>query len=225
MAKRKRHRTVQVATAVDDPSDGPVSRILTTRTLMLGSLLLAALIPFLTALGNDFAYDDRTQILQNEFIRSISNVPKALVTEAWFWRQQQDKDPTKDNKATTPYYRPIFTVYLMLGWQLFQDSAGAWHFANVLMHLIVVFLVFVVIEKVTGEMWLAALSALIFAVHPLRSETVAWVSGLTDLLLAILLLSSFCPYLSLREKGAYKYLLGSFGLYLLAIFSKEPAAT
>src|SRR5262249_46728507 len=60
---------------------------------------------------------------------------------------------------------------------------------------------------------------------PLRSETVAWISGLTDLILAILLLSSFYLYMAFREKGGKKYLLGSLGLYLLAIFSKEPAAT
>src|SRR5215469_792696 len=163
MGRRKRPNTVLDAVAVEEPSKTAEQRGISKRTIIVGCLLAATFFPFLTALGNDFAYDDRTQILQNDFIRSISNVPKALVTEAWFWRQQQDKDPTKDNKATTPYYRPIFTIYLMLGWQLFQDSAGAWHFANVLMHLIAVFLVFVVLEKVTGELWLAALSALIFA--------------------------------------------------------------
>jgi tetratricopeptide (TPR) repeat protein len=191
----------------------------------VGCLLAATFVPFLTALGNDFAYDDRTQILQNEFIRSIANVPKALVTEAWFWRQQQDKDPNRDNKATTPYYRPVFTVYLMIGWQLFQDYATAWHFANILMHLIAVLLVFLVLEKITGDITLASIATIIFAIHPLRSETVAWISGLTDLILAILLLSSFYLYMFFRETNDKKYLAGSLGLYLLAIFSKEPAAT
>src|SRR5215813_8445578 len=216
MGKRKRSRIAHIPTAgTEAAAEGPVTRVVTTRNLVVLSILAATFISFASALGNDFAYDDRTQILQNEFIRSISNVPKALVTEAWFWRQQQDKDPNRDNKATTPYYRPVFTIYLMLGWQIFEESAGAWHFANVLMHLIAVFLVFLVIEKVTGEMRLAALSGLILAIHPLRSETVAWISGLTDLILAILLLSSFYLYMTLREKGAYKYLLGSLGLYLL----------
>jgi tetratricopeptide (TPR) repeat protein len=226
MGKRKRRSSVEAqAASVDDSFEGHLSRFTNTRAIIIGSILVATFISFATALGNDFAYDDRTQILQNEFIRSISNVPKALVTEAWFWRQQQDKDPNKDDKATTPYYRPVFTIYLMLGWQLFQDSAGTWHFANILMHLMVVFLVFIVIEKVTGDVSLASISALIFAIHPLRSETVAWISGLTDLILAILLLTSFYLYIVFREKNQKKYLLGSLGLYLLAIFSKEPAAT
>jgi tetratricopeptide (TPR) repeat protein len=225
MGKRKRSRNVNEAAPAADSSEGRASRVITTRTLIVATILAATFISFWTALSNDFAYDDRTQILQNEFIRSLSNVPKSLVTEAWFWRQQQDKDPNKENKATTPYYRPVFTIYLMLGWQLFQDSAGAWHFANVLMHLMAVFLVFVVIEKVTGDMWLASISALIFGIHPLRSETVAWISGLTDLILAILLLSSFYLYVVFRERHHKRALFGSLGLYLLAIFSKEPAAT
>src|SRR5262249_56187056 len=117
--------------AVEGPYRTAEPRGISRRAIIVGCLLAATVFPFLTALGNDFAYDDRTQILQNEFIRSIGNVPKALVTEAWFWRQQQDKDPNRDNKATTPYYRPVFTIYLMLGWQIFEESAGAWHFANV----------------------------------------------------------------------------------------------
>jgi tetratricopeptide (TPR) repeat protein len=226
MGRRKRTNIVHApATTVIEPNEKPISRLLTVRNLTLASILFFTMISFTTALTNDFAYDDGTQILQNEFIRSLSNVPKAMVTEAWFWRQQQDKDPNKDNKATTPYYRPVFTIYLMIGWQLFQDYAGGWHSANIFMHMVVVFLLFVLIERLTGNLWLAAISSIIFGIHPLRSETVAWISGLTDLILAILLLSSFYLYVVFRERKNKKYLAGSLGLYLLAIFSKEPAAT
>src|SRR5215831_11177982 len=153
MGKRKRSRIAHIPPAAPEAAaESPVARFATTRNLVLYSILAATFISFASALGNDFAYDDRTQILQNEFIRNISNVPKALVTEAWFWRQQQDKDPNRDNKATTPYYRPVFTIYLMMGWQLFEDSAGAWHFTNILMHLVAVFLAFALIEKVTGNL-------------------------------------------------------------------------
>ena len=225
MGRRKRPNTVLDAVAVQEPSRTAEPRGISKRTIIVACLLAATIVPFLTALDNDFTYDDRTQILQNEFIRNIGNIPKALVTEAWFWRQQQDKDPNKDSKATTPYYRPIFTIYLMIGWQLFQDSAPPWHFANVFMHLVAVLLVFLVLEKITGDITLTSIATILFAVHPLRSETVAWISGLTDLILAILLLSSFYLYIAFREKNDKKYLVGSLGLYLLAIFSKEPAAT
>jgi tetratricopeptide (TPR) repeat protein len=226
MGRRKRSNIARgPAPAIVEANEKPLSRVLTMRNVIIVSLLFFTMISFTTALTNDFAYDDGTQILQNDFIRSLSNVPKSLVTEAWFWRQQQDKDPNKDNKATTPYYRPVFTIYLMIGWQLFQDYAGAWHSANILMHMVVVFLVFLLIDKMTGNLWLAAITALIFGIHPLRSETVAWISGLTDLILAILLLSSFYLYIIFRERKRKKYLLGSLALYLAAIFSKEPAST
>jgi tetratricopeptide (TPR) repeat protein len=234
MGRRKRSNNARMPVDAGDEStnqgdsspgtmSGPTSS--STRAAIIVAVLVCTFIPFVTALYNDFAYDDRTQILQNEFIRSLSNIPRALVTEAWFWRQQQDKDPNKEDKATTPYYRPVFTIYLMFGWSIFQDSAGLWHFANILMHLIAVFLVFAVVERMMGDVWLAGISALIFGIHPLRAETVAWISGLTDLILAIFLLSSFYLYVVFREKNQKKFLLGSLGLYLIAIFSKEPAAT
>ena len=97
MGRRKRTNIVHApATTVIEPNEKPIWRLLTARNLTLASILFFTMISFTTALTNDFAYDDGTQILQNEFIRSLSNVPKAMVTEAWFWRQQQDKDPNKD---------------------------------------------------------------------------------------------------------------------------------
>ncbi|HWP44302.1 MAG TPA: hypothetical protein VNO14_13745, partial [Blastocatellia bacterium] len=63
----------------------------------------------------------------------------------------------------------------------------------------------------------------LFALHPMRTESVAWISGVTDLFLAFFLLPSFYLYMVHRDRGEPGYLLGSVGLFLLAAFSKEPA--
>jgi tetratricopeptide (TPR) repeat protein len=178
---------------------------------------------FANSLFNGFAYDDTTQITNNPFIRSLSNIPTALVTEAWFWRAQMDKDPSQQNKPSTPYYRPTIMVYFMFGWALFQDTAFGWHLANVLMHLAVVYFVFLILKKVTQDERLSATSALLFAIHPLRSESVAWISGLTDVFLALFLLPAFYLYLLYRESNRPKYLMIGIGLFLVAAFTKEPA--
>jgi tetratricopeptide (TPR) repeat protein len=174
-------------------------------------------------LVNSFAYDDNTHILKNQLIRDVRNIPTLLKTETWFWRYQQDKDPNKQAGPTTPYYRPVFNLVLMLEWHLFRDWAPGWHFGSVLMHLGVVFLVFMLFQKITGDLRLSAISTALFAVHPLRSESVAWICGLTDVLLALLILPSCYLYIVYREHGKRKHLLGSLGFYLLAAFAKEPA--
>ena len=195
------------------------------RNRIIGLILGLTFLTFVNCLGNGFVYDDHTQILQNEFIQSLSNAPKAMVTEVWYWRIEQDKSPDKPNKVTTPYYRPAFTLYLMAGWKLFGRWAPGWHLANILMHLVVVYFAFAIMFKVTGDQKIAVIGALLFAVHPLKSESVAWISGLSDLLLAMFLLPSFYFYMIYREKEERKYLAWSGGLFLLAAFSKEPAVS
>ena len=221
MSRKKRSREKQKEPVVD--SRQSQSWRFSARTWIIASILGLTFVAFANTLSNDFAYDDQTQILQNEFIKDLRNAPKALVTETWFWRVQQDKDPRKQDKPSTPYYRPIFVLYLMLGWHLFGTSAAGWHLVNILLHMTVVYFAFAVVEKVTRDIRLAAIASVLFAVHPLRSESVAWISGITDLLLAAFLLPSLFLYLRYRQQGKRKYLLASLGLFVLAAFTKEPA--
>jgi len=193
------------------------------RNWIIGLILGVTLLAFANSLANDFAYDDTTQILENQFIRDFRNLPKALVTETWYWRVQQDQDPNKQVKPSSPYYRPVFIVYLMLMWKLFGASALGWHVFNLILHMLAVYLVFLMLERFAKDLWLAAIATFLFAVHPLRSESVAWVSGLTDPLLAVFLVSSFYAYIRYRAEGEVKFLGGALGLFALGIFTKEPA--
>ena len=195
-----------------------------TRSWVIGLILGFTFLAFANSIiNNEFAYDDQTQILDNKLIRDFSNLPTAFTNEVWFFRYLQDQDPNKQAGPTTPYYRPLFTVYLMVGWHMFGAWPQPWHFLNVLMHLIAVYFVFLILEKITGDLRLAGIATILFAVHPLRVESVAWISGVTDLFLALFLLPSFYLYMLYRESGRKGFLIGSLGLFLLAAFSKEPA--
>lgn len=193
------------------------------RNWILGLILGLTFLAFSNCITNGFAYDDTTQILSNPFIRDLGNLPKALVTEAWFWRVQQDQDPNEQDKPSTPYYRPIFTVYLMILWKVFGAWAPGWHLLNIVVHLLAVYLVFLVMEKVTKDRRMSAIASLLFALHPLRSESVAWVSGVTDPLLAIFLIASLYLYVRYRGEGKTRLLVSSLVLFLFAAFAKEPA--
>lgn len=204
-------------------STSAASEFSAPRNWILGLILGVTLLTFANSLFNDFAYDDTTQILQNQFIRDLGNLPKALVTETWYWRVQQDKDPNKQDKPSTPYYRPIFVIYLMLMWKLFGASALGWHVFNIILHLTSVYLAFLVLERVTKDIRLSAIASILFAVHPMRSESVAWISGMTDPLLAVCVLSSFYFYIRYREDRRPKLMAASLGLFFIGAFTKEPA--
>src|SRR5262249_31104132 len=195
-----------------------------SRKLVLTLVLGVTIIGFGNTIFNGLDYDDNTQILESELIRNFANLKKALVTDVWFWRAEQDKDPLKEAGPSTPYYRPIFIIYLMIGWHLFGTWAAGWHMANILVQLLAVYLAFLLIERISKDYRLAGLASLIFAIHPLRSESVAWISGVTDPLLAVLLLSSFYLFLKYREERKGKFYVWSLVLSAFASFSKEPAA-
>ncbi|HXG63480.1 MAG TPA: tetratricopeptide repeat protein [Blastocatellia bacterium] len=218
---RKNHKTQAAPTDIAIKKKSLID--LSSRKWVIALVMGATFLAFANTLSHGFAYDDKTQILQNQVIRSFSNLPIALTKEVWFWRVLQNKDPNTEEGPTTAYYRPMFTVYLMACWQLFTDDPVGWHFANIFVHMLAVFFAFLVLEKISKDLRVAAIGALLFAVHPLRSESVAWISGVTDPFLAVFLLSSFYFYMRHREEGGMKFLWVALGLFLIAAFSKEPA--
>src|SRR4030095_4018397 len=233
MSKKNRTRTRKAESPPKPPMTLP-------RNWVVGLILAFTFLSFSNSLSNGFAYDDTTQILENRFIRDLKNIPKALVTETWYWRVQQDQDPNKQVKPSSPYYRPVFIIYLMASWKLWYNPppqglsedevrpetlqrVAGWHVFNVLLHLLAVFSVFLVCERVSKDLRIATIASLIFAVHPLRSESVAWISGVADPLLASFLLSAAYFYIRYREEGESKLLIKSLVLFLFAAFTKEPA--
>ncbi|HEY7544714.1 MAG TPA: hypothetical protein VID27_07520, partial [Blastocatellia bacterium] len=193
------------------------------RTWAIALLLFLTSLVFANTIFFDFAFDDQSQILRNEQIRDLKNLPKAFTTEVWFFETTRDQDPNQQDKATTPYYRPMFTVYLTLCWAMFENNAALWHIFSILMHLLMVYLAFLILEKITNDLRLSTIGALVFAIHPLRVESVAWISGISDPLLALFVLGSFYLYLLYRKQGRINYFVGSMALYLLATLAKEPA--
>jgi tetratricopeptide (TPR) repeat protein len=221
MSKKKRTSPKTIESPIDATSK--------RRNWILGLILGVTFLTFANTLRNGFAYDDQTFILQNQIVQSsswseaISKLRLVLTKELWFYRAMQDKDPNKDAGPTTPYYRPTFSIFHMICWQFFQADPMGWHLMNILVHLLVVYFVFLIVERISKDLKVSALAALIFAVHPLRSESVAWICGISDPFLAVFLLPSFYLYVRYRDEGRLALLFAALVLFFLAAFTKEPA--
>jgi hypothetical protein len=88
-----------------------------------------------------------------------------------------------------------------LNYAIFGTSAWGWHLVNVLIHTGVTLLVWLVVQELTHRKGLSVIAAALFAVHPAHSESVAWISGITDPLMALFLLPSFYCYLRFKNSG------------------------
>jgi tetratricopeptide (TPR) repeat protein len=113
-------------------------------------------------------YDDDFYVYKNPIVTGGLN-PHEIV---WVW--------THDNGLGEWF--PLTDISHMLDWQLYGLNAGGHHFTNVLLHTATAMLLFLVLRKLTGAFWRAAFVAAVFAVHPLRVESVAWVVERKDVL-------------------------------------------
>jgi protein O-mannosyl-transferase len=92
-------------------------------------------------------------------------------------------------------------------------------------HVLATYLVFVVIEKLSGNPRIAAVAAILFGLHPVHVENVAWLSSVNDLLMTVFLLASLLAYLNFRNGNARKlWMAASVLWFVLALLSKETTA-
>jgi len=117
-------------------------------------------------------------------------------------------------------WHPVTTISHMLDCQLFGLGAGKHHLTNVLLQSVTAVLLFLVLREMTGAMWPSAFVAAVFAIHPLRVESVAWVSERKDVLSGLFFMLTLGAYVryarEARSPGRYLLVLILFALGLMA---------
>jgi len=117
-------------------------------------------------------------------------------------------------------WHPLTTMSHMLDCKLFGLKPGAHHFVNVLLHSANVVLLFVLLAQVTGKLWSSAFVAAIFAIHPLRVESVAWISERKDVLSGFFFVLTLLAYFYYtRKPNLVRYLTMSI-LFACGLMSK-----
>lgn len=150
---------------------------------LLPAVLVLAALAFANTLGGAFVYDDTRQIVANALIQDTSRLGEALASDVWAFRADE-------GQAGSNYWRPTFVAWLVLCHTLFGLAPLGWHVLSILLHVAVTALAFVFVRRLGLGAWAAAAVALVFAVHPVHTESVAWISGSPDLLLGVALLGA-----------------------------------
>ncbi len=89
----------------------------------------------------------------------------------------------------------------MLDCQLWGVRAGWHHATNVVLHTITVILLFNILRQTTGALWRSAFVATVFAIHPLRSESVAWISERKDVLSGVFFMLTLACYANYARRA------------------------
>ncbi len=178
---------------------------------------LAAVGVYLNALPNGFVFDDLRLILANPWLGDWSSVPEVFSSHVGAF------DESIEGGAL--YYCPMVHLLLMMGHSVFGAEPWGFHLLNVLLHAGVSALVFLAARRVVSGAMLPAFAAgLLFAVHPIHTEVVAWVSGIVDLSCTFLSLLAFLYYARHRDQPGHS-VVPSLVCFFLAALCKEPALT
>jgi len=206
------------------------------------------------ALGNGFAYDDHDLITGNDFLkawmagapdaqgRAVGHVGEMLKAD---FAELAKRFGTGRQDAPLNYYRPVIAASYIIdtgffaeippwkGGTLEERAALSWsrinpvgfHFTNLLFHALNSVLVYRLGLGLLRRYWAALAAAVLFAVHPMHTESVTWIAGRTDVIATTFFLGAFWGYVRFRRRGSRFALAAALVLFLVGTFAKEMVAT
>ena len=188
-------------------------------TLIMGITLLS----YLNCFNNQFVFDDNPLIAHNYSIRGIEKIPQLLGL----------------GKGKL-FYRPVrmasYAVDYTLNEKLWRFAGGyggddeglnplGYHISNCIYHLVTTLLVFLVISRLVANSRIAFLAAALFALHPVHTDSVTYISGRRDIFFTLFYLAGFYFFLRYRQTQKILFILAAFFFYLLSLGSKEMGVT
>lgn len=178
--------------------------------LILG-ILAVTVIVFFPVFGHDFVNWDDDYNLSN-------NTNTALLT--WDNIVKIFSEPVIGN------YNPLPILTFAIERKFFGLDPTVYHVNNLLLHLICVFFVFRICKSLNLSSIASGLGALLFAIHPMRVESVAWVTERKDVLFGVFFLSALWYYIQYVRNGfTRKYFYYALGLFFIALFAKIQAVS
>jgi protein O-mannosyl-transferase len=172
---------------------------------------LVAVFVYVPTLRYQLVWDDVDIIVQNQ-----SSPFQAFAHSFWY-------GGGAGVLGSDPYYRPLVNFSLGVDELIAGHQAWYFHLVNVLLHAVVVALVCVVVWQLFGSFWLTLVAGMVCAVHPFAADSVAYVSGRTDLLAGVGLLIAFLGLLRLQRRHDWPAIVMMWIGFAFSVLSKEVA--
>ncbi|MFN0173111.1 MAG: tetratricopeptide repeat protein [Saprospiraceae bacterium] len=152
-------------------------------------------------------WDDDSYVVDNPYIQQLSWENLKKIFSSFFLGN----------------YQPMSVLSYAIDFSLVKLKPAAYHITNLLFHIVNIFLVFKLFKKLQMSNVVCYTVAILFAIHPTRVESVAWIAERKDVMYAMFYLLSMIYYLKFREEKNAKLYLASLGLFLSAALSKSMA--
>ncbi len=157
----------------------PKEKNVVIRGILLMAILSITFLTFASTIGHEFTnWDDPVYVINNPSIRTLT--PQAILGHF--------------QQTLTGIYVPLTTLSFALEYSVAQLDPSIYHFNNILIHMAVVALVFLFAHQCGLSLVASGIAALVFGIHPMHVESVAWITERKDVLYSFFYMLSLCSY-------------------------------
>lgn len=187
-----------------------IAKVSYNKLLLLGLIVITIIIYFKSLNNQLTTWDDKNYITENKDIRTLHGDSVNYTIKKTF------------SSYVMGNYHPLTMLSYCMEYAKYKLNPKPYHVTNLVIHLFNTLLVFAFIWLLTKQQWVAFITSLLFAIHPMHVESVAWVSERKDVLYTFFYLSALCVYLIYlnKEKTKWIWYLGMFILFILGLLSK-----
>jgi tetratricopeptide (TPR) repeat protein len=178
-------------------------------------LVAACVLTYIGSLRGDFVSDD--VLLRNRL--------REVVAEGGWSRVLRTDLVAIEAGARTGFYRPLATLSLLIDGAISGDSPAGYHVTNIVLHIAATLLVLLLALQLGLALQAATAAALLFAVHPVHVEAVAWISGRFDLLCTAFYLLALWLYARAVGRRSGAVFAAAVAAGAAAMLAKEMAVT
>lgn len=175
---------------------------------------------YLPTLKNGFVnLDDDKYIINNNLIKDLTwkNIISVF--------DYTDFEAYQENSFAKFTYFPVTLISFSIEYHFYKLSAIVFHSTNLVLHILNCLLVFWMIVLLTHNISVSFITSILFGVHPLHVESVAWISERKDVLYSMFFLFSIISYIYYLKRRSWPFYLFSVLFFLLSMLSKTMAIT
>ncbi|MFT7669299.1 MAG: tetratricopeptide (TPR) repeat protein [Planctomycetota bacterium] len=198
----------------------------TTQTKLIPGAMLAGALGIIAAvfavyfssIQGEFVYDDLLVILQNPQIKSLSNIPDIFASSYWDFVDAE-------SASHVGYYRPLTMALITVAYVMGDGAPEAFHLLSLVMYCLACIAAWRFAARLLKSEAAGFWAALLFAMHPLHVESIAWISALHDPMYALFGFLALNAYLRWRDSGGAGMPWVSGLWFFLSLLSKDGAVT
>lgn len=178
--------------------------------ISLSLIIVLGFAVYANSLDGQFIWDDFNLVKDNTYIRNTSNILKLFKTNIGTGADDEYK-----------FYRPLQMLTYMWDYSFWKLNVTGYHLTNTVLHILVALVLYWLVNIIFKDKLLALLISLLFVVHPIHTEAVAYVSGRADSLAALFIFLCFIFYIKRVEQKRLVFYVLMMASYVLALLSKE----